>query len=590
METTRRGAPLRPCTPRGARGRIVAAALSLALAGREARAQPAAPAEPFAALRPGAAWRFSYESADLVNMGDFRHGTAVFRVDREQRRPDGSRVLRWRWEGVPGGEDSPDWRVPAAVVIDAAGMRLEGTSAPVLPVSFAGPATPPGRRARRARPARPVVSRDGPLRIERSATARDGVGCFGEYAYEGRGARREPAYSWSLCFDATGAPRSASSGTTAGSTDLSNAAPLAPAAATPALPSGPGLTLGLYLPLTGSMAEFGAETRQGVELAVDDANTQGGVLGRPLRLVTEDDHGDAAQAATVVERLIDREGAVAILGEVASALSLAGARVCQQRQVPMVSPASTNPAVTQVGDHIFRACFIDPYQGWAMADFASRTLHFTRVAVLRDQTSAYSGGLADAFRHRLTALGGTVVEDQAYRGGDTRFTAQLSAIVPHDPEAIFVPGYYTEVALLAREARSLGFRGRFLGGDGWSSTVLTQNDDDALVGDLFVDSYAVEAAATPEARDFLQRYRARYHVDPTGLAALGYDAARLVLDALHRAGTVDHGPLRDALAATRDLAGAVGALTMNAQRDAVRPVVLREVREDRFRYHATVSP
>ncbi len=281
---------------------------------------------------------------------------------------------------------------------------------------------------------------------------------------------------------------------------------------------------------------------------------------------------------------------MAVLGEIASTLSLAGGRVCQRRRIPMVSPSSTNPAVTQVGDYIFRVCFIDPFQGEVMARFARNTLHYDRVAVFKDQASAYSVGLAEAFRASFTRLGGTVVDEQSYRSGDTHFSAQITSILGRQPQGIFLPGYYTEVALVAREARGAGFQGRFLGGDGWSGASLTQNDDNKLVGDFFSEGFAPEGATTPVAQDFVRRYVARFHSEPNGLAALGYDAALVLFDAIRRAGSAEPTRIRAALATTRNVAGATGVITLNEQRDAVKSAVILEVGPDNFRYHQTVNP
>ena len=351
-----------------------------------------------------------------------------------------------------------------------------------------------------------------------------------------------------------------------------------------------GLTLGLYCSLTGSQADFGIATRRGVELAVAQVNQAGGVLSQQVRLAAEDTRGDSNEAASAVTRLIDREGAVGILGEISSSLSLAGARVCQRKRIPMVTPSSTNPSVTQVGDHIFRVCFIDPFQGEVMARFARNTLHFERVALFIDQSSAYSVGLAEAFQRAFTAQGGQIVNSQSYRAGETHFSAQLSPLLAAQPQAIFVPGYYTEVALIAREARGQGFQGRFLGGDGWDSPSLVQNDDDRLVGDFFSEGFAPEGATTEVAQGFVRRYREQHRSDPNGLAALGYDAALVMIDAIRRAGAAEPARIRAALAQTRDFQGATGSITLDADRNAVKSAVILEVRESGFRYRETLLP
>ncbi len=351
-----------------------------------------------------------------------------------------------------------------------------------------------------------------------------------------------------------------------------------------------GITVGLYLSLTGDKADFGVSTRNGVNIALEEVNAAGGLLGQQVRAVAEDTRGDSNEAASAVTRLIDREHVCGVIGEVASSLSLAGGRICQRRGIPMISPSSTNPAVTQIGDNIFRVCFLDPFQGEVMARFAKNSLHVSRVAIFKDQGSAYSTGLADAFRRSFTALGGQVVDEQSYRESDTHFSAQISSMLARQPEALFVPGYYAQLALIAREVRGAGFRGRMLGGDGWSSNTLTQNDDDKLVGDFYSEGFAPEGATTPVAQRFVQKYREKNRVEPNGLAALGYDAALVMFDAIRRAGSAEPARIKAALAATRGVQGATGTITLNAQRDAVKSAVILEVRENAVRYRETVNP
>jgi branched-chain amino acid transport system substrate-binding protein len=351
-----------------------------------------------------------------------------------------------------------------------------------------------------------------------------------------------------------------------------------------------GITVGLYCSLTGPQADFGISTRRGVEMAFDELNRAGGVLGQRIRLAVEDTRGDASEATSAVTRLIDREGAMAIVGEIASTLSLAGGRVCQRRHIPMISPSSTNPSVTEIGDYVFRVCFIDPFQGRVMAQFAKSTLHFDRVAIFKDEAAAYSVGLAQAFREAFTSMGGTVTTEQSYRSSETHFSAQLATILGTNPQAIFVPGYYTEVALIAREARGAGFQGKLLGGDGWSGPSLTQNDDDKLVGDYYSAGFAPEGATTPVGRDFVRNFKARYSLDPNDMGALGYDASKVLFDAIRRAGSADPARVRAALASTRDFQGATGSITLDAQRNAVKSAVILEVQSNATRFHETVNP
>ena len=350
-----------------------------------------------------------------------------------------------------------------------------------------------------------------------------------------------------------------------------------------------GIVLGLYASMTGPEAEFGISTRNGAQMAIDEVNARGGLLGQRIHLVVEDTRGDSNEAASAVTRLIDREGSVGVLGEIASSLSLAGGRVAQRRHTPMVSPSSTNETVTQVGNYIFRVCFIDPFQGAVMSSYA-RQRGMTRVAIFKDQGSAYSTGLADAFRRTFSNSGGTVVDEQSYRASDTHFSAQLGSILRQNPDAIFVPGYYTNVALIAREARGLGFRGIFMGGDGWDAPALYENDDDALVGSVFSESFAPDHPVTPTGQAFVVNYRNRYHTDANGLAALGYDAALVMMDGIRRANSLDTARIRDAIASTRNFEGATGSTTLDAHRNAVKSAVVLGVEANSFRFQQSVEP
>src|SRR5450432_887793 len=205
------------------------------------------------------------------------------------------------------------------------------------------------------------------------------------------------------------------------------------------------IKVGEFASLTGGSASFGQSSHKGTELAIDEINDAGGVLGKKLKLITEDDQSMAGQPATIVRKLISQDKVVAVLGEVASSKSLEAAPICQQNKIPMISPGSTNPKVTEVGDYIFRICFIDPFQGTVMAKFAQGK-GWKKVAVLTDVKQDYSVGLAEVFVKGFTATGGEIVKDQKYSTGDKDFKAQLTSIKAAKPDAIFVPGYYGEVS------------------------------------------------------------------------------------------------------------------------------------------------
>jgi branched-chain amino acid transport system substrate-binding protein len=349
------------------------------------------------------------------------------------------------------------------------------------------------------------------------------------------------------------------------------------------------IVVGHYGSLTGNTAHFGQDTDKAIRLAVDEQNAAGGVIGKKVRVVTLDDRGDSAEAANSVSRLIDVEKANAIIGEVASSLSLAGGRVAQRRKVPMISPSSTNPKVTQVGDYIFRVCFLDPFQGKVMADFARDHLKFSHVAILKDVKNDYSIGLADAFRAAFTAGGGDISVEQSYSAGDTDFSAQITAIKASKAEGLYVPGYYAEVGAIARTARRLGLTIPLMGGDGWDAPDLLQIAGDSLEGSFYSNHFAPDVA-TAKARKFVSDFKAKYGQEPTGLGALGYDAAIVLFDAIKRSGKTDPASIRDALAATRNFEGVTGTITMNANRDAEKSAVIVAIEGGKPKYRATVNP
>ncbi|MGH7952757.1 MAG: ABC transporter substrate-binding protein [Limisphaerales bacterium] len=349
------------------------------------------------------------------------------------------------------------------------------------------------------------------------------------------------------------------------------------------------IKVGEFASLTGSEATFGQSSHNGTQLAVDDINSSGGVLGKKIQLLTEDDQSQAGQPATVVRKLISRDGVVAILGEVASSRSLEAAPICQENKIPMISPASTNPRVTEVGNYIFRVCFIDPFQGTVMANFASKTLKLKNVAVLTEVSSDYSVGLAKFFKKEFVADGGKIVAEENYSHGDKDFSAQLTAIKAANPDGIFVPGYYTEVGLIALQARQLGIKVPLLGGDGWESSALVPIGGAALEGCYFSTHFSPEDMA-PAEQKFVKEFKAKYHETPDAMVALGYDSAKILADAIKRAGSTDGAKIRDALAATKNFQGVTGKITIDANRNASKPAVILTIKNGRFQYVKTVAP
>ena len=349
------------------------------------------------------------------------------------------------------------------------------------------------------------------------------------------------------------------------------------------------IVVGYYGDLTGRTASFGQSTRNGVEMAIDEINKAGGVMGRKVRVIVEDDQGEPNKAATVVSKLVNQDKVHAVLGEVASSNSLAAAPKAQEAKVPMISPSSTNPNVTQVGDYIFRVCFIDPFQGDVMAKFSANNLKAKRAAILYDFNSDYSRGLREFFTRSFKGLGGEIVAEQSYTQGDRDFSGQLTAIRSANPDVIYVPGYYGEVGVIANQTKQLGIKAPLLGGDGWDSPQLWQLGGAALNGDYISNHYSVDDPS-PAIQKFVADYKARYNILPDALAALGYDSMRVLADAIQRAGGTDGAKLRDAIAQTKNFAGVTGSISIDKDRNAVKPAVVLKLQDQKFVYDTTIYP
>jgi len=336
------------------------------------------------------------------------------------------------------------------------------------------------------------------------------------------------------------------------------------------------IPVGLYGAMSGSEASFGQATMQGVKLAAEEINASGGVLGKKIRLVIEDDQGKAEEAASVVTKLITRDNVIAIIGENSSNQSLAAAPICQSNRIPMISPSSTNPNVTKKGDYIFRVCFTDPYQGKALATFVRQNLNATKAAILRDNKNDYSVGLAEVIRAEFTHLGGTIVAEQSYTGGENEFRPQLTAIKSANPQVLFVPGFYTDAGQIALQARDLGITVPLVGGDGWDSPTVISIGGKAVDGCYFSDHYFV-GEERPAVQRFVGEINKRTGKNPDANSALGYDALYILTNAIKAAGTLDRKAIRDRIATTKEYGGVSGVITMGPDRDPIKPVAMIKI-------------
>jgi len=349
------------------------------------------------------------------------------------------------------------------------------------------------------------------------------------------------------------------------------------------------IPIGVYAALTGDQAAFGNATVNGERLAADEINAAGGVLGRKIRLVVEDDQGRAEEAASVVTKLITSNGVVGLIGENSSNQSLAAAPIAQNNHIPMISPSSTNPAVTEKGEYIFRVCFTDPYQGKALAAFVHNELKAKSVAILVDRKNDYSVGLAQFFRKDYEALGGKVVAEQSYSGGDTEFRPQLTAIKNLAPDVLFIPGFYTEVGQLAIQARDLGINIPLVGGDGWDSSTIIEIGGKSIEGSYFSDHYFV-GDTRPIVQKFVAEYEKRHGKKPEANASLGYDALQIFVAAVRRAGSLDGKAIRDQIAATKDYQGVSGTITMGPDRNPIKPVAMIKIENGQMNFAGWVKP
>ncbi|HPD80661.1 MAG TPA: ABC transporter substrate-binding protein [Spirochaetales bacterium] len=341
-------------------------------------------------------------------------------------------------------------------------------------------------------------------------------------------------------------------------------------------------------PVSGEAATFGQSTKEGCELAVEEWNKAGGLLGNQIKLIFQDDKGDPTEAATVWTKLISQDKVAAIVGTFMSKCSLAGAPISQANKVPMISPTSTNPKVTEVGEYIFRACFIDPFQGAVGAKFAYENLNARTAACIFDVGNDYTKGLSEFFRDKFIELGGKIVAFEAHATGATDFKAQLTKIIAAKPDVIYISDYYNDVALIAKQARELGYTGPLVGGDGWDSPDLVKIGGKAVENGYFTNHFSKDDPS-PQVQEFVKKYEAKFGKTPDALAALAYDAMVIMLDAIKRAGSTDPEKIRAALAAT-NIQVVSGMISFDKNRNPIKSAVIIAIKDGQQVYQTTVNP
>jgi branched-chain amino acid transport system substrate-binding protein len=345
--------------------------------------------------------------------------------------------------------------------------------------------------------------------------------------------------------------------------------------------------LGIAEPMTGAMATGGELCMRGYELAHEQNPT---VLGKPVELVLVDNKSDKVEAASAVSRLIERDGVIGVFVSYGSGMAIPGGEVADKAGIPMISGTATNPLVTQGKDFVFRACFNDNFQGEVMGRYTIEELGITKAALLVDIAQDYSVGLANFYKRTFEELGGEIVSDTKYNTGDQDFSAQLSQIIASGAEALFFPGYFGDVALIAIQGRELGYEGQYLGGDTLHNPVLIELAGEAAEGLIASTFFAEDQPLNPEGEKYATLFREKYDLAPDAVSILTYDSYNLMLDAIERAGSLDPVAIKDALAVTKEFLGAGGPITINEIGDAVKPAVLVKIVNGDYEYFDTVNP
>jgi branched-chain amino acid transport system substrate-binding protein len=345
--------------------------------------------------------------------------------------------------------------------------------------------------------------------------------------------------------------------------------------------------IGVFLPMTGGVASYGQMEWAGIKTANE---LKPMVLGKKVELLLVDEKSDKIEAANAVSRLIKKEKVVAIIGTATSGNTMAGASIAEEAKVPIISPTATDPRVTQNRKYVFRVCFIDPFQGAVAAKYAFENLKAKRAALLIDQAQDYCVDLANFFKQDFVKMGGSIVSSTFCQSGDQDFTAQLSAIKASKPDILYLPNYYTEDALVCKQAAELGLKVPILSADGAQAPELISIGGKSVEGFIFTGHFAKEGATTALAKQYIQAYESKNKTDASGFDALGADAYFVLVDAIERAKSTEGAKIREALASTKDFAGVSGVLSIGEDGNAKKGMVMLHVKEGKFRYLTTINP
>jgi len=356
------------------------------------------------------------------------------------------------------------------------------------------------------------------------------------------------------------------------------------------------IKIGVDLELSGGVAAFGSSARDGAQLAVDEINAAGGVLGKKLDLVVADNASKPEESTRAIQKLISEDKVVAVVGSATSGNTLAALTVAEEKKVPIITPSGTATKVTvdertgKVHDYVFRACFIDPFQGTVMGNFASSDLQAKTAALYIDSSSDYSKGLAKSFEEQFTKNGGQIVAQESYQQKDADFNAVLTRIKDKNPDVIYVPGYYEEVGKIIKQGRTMGITVPFLGGDGWDAPQMFDiAGKDALNNTFFSNHYSSEDTS-PLVQKFVGSFKTKYNKTPDGFAVLGYDSVQLIVQAIKDAGSADPTKIKDALSKLKDFKATSGTITYNEKHDPIKSAVIIEYKDGKQSFKTKIDP
>lgn len=356
------------------------------------------------------------------------------------------------------------------------------------------------------------------------------------------------------------------------------------------------LKIGANLELTGAVAAFGQSQLQGVKLAVEEINAEGGVNGKKIELIEQDNATKQEESTRIATKLITQDKVHVLLGAAISSDTLAAVQIANDKKTPMLTPSATNSDVTfnskknKLNEYVFRACFTDPFQGKVMADFSTKKLSAKNAVIYIDNSSDYSKGLSKSFREAFTASGGTIVGEESYQTKDTDFKAVLTRIKTLNPDVIFVPGYYEEVGKIVKQAREMGIKAPMMGGDGWDAPQLVDIAGKDALNNTFISNHYSPEDPDPKVKKFVDAYKAKYNAVPDAMAVLGYDGIYMIADAVKRAGAIDKEKIKEALAATKDFEGVTGKIALDKNHDPVKAAVVLEYKDGKQVFNDKIVP